>query len=151
MTAIASLRGVTRVYAGGMQALGPLDLDIRDGEFVSLLGPSGCGKSTALRLIAGLLEPSGGEHHLAARKAADRFRVPGSDPDAVGDGTRQCPPAPRSRCACRADEANRRSQAALARVGLAGFERAYPRDAFGRHADARVDRARARGTSRSCC
>ena len=43
-----SLRGVTKVYDSGVMALGPLDLDVRKGEFVSLLGPSGCGKSTAL-------------------------------------------------------------------------------------------------------
>ena len=39
-------------------ALDGFDLDVRDGEFVSLLGPSGCGKSTALRIIAGLSEPT---------------------------------------------------------------------------------------------
>src|SRR5712672_1354643 len=55
-----SLRGVTKVYDGGVMALGPLDLDVGKGEFVSLLGPSGCGKSTALRLIAGLAAPSSG-------------------------------------------------------------------------------------------
>src|SRR3954453_19188488 len=55
-----SLRGVTKVYDNGVAALGPLDLDVRKGEFVSLLGPSGCGKSTALRLIAGLGVPTSG-------------------------------------------------------------------------------------------
>src|SRR5712672_3938864 len=55
-----SLRAVGKRYANGVQALDGLDLDVRPGEFVSLLGPSGCGKSTALRLIAGLSEPSGG-------------------------------------------------------------------------------------------
>src|SRR5260370_36843823 len=54
------LRGVTKVYASGVMALGPLDLDVSKGEFVSLLGPSGCGKSTALRLIAGLSAPTSG-------------------------------------------------------------------------------------------
>ena len=43
-----------------MVALDGLDLDVWPGEFVSLLGPSGCGKSTALRLIAGLSEPTSG-------------------------------------------------------------------------------------------
>src|SRR6266550_8754899 len=55
-----SLRGVTKAYGNGVMALGPLDLDVRQGEFVSLLGPSGCGKSTALRLIAGLNAPTSG-------------------------------------------------------------------------------------------
>src|SRR3984893_15602309 len=57
---IVALRGVTKTFASGTQALDGLDLDVRHGELVSLLGPSGCGKSTALRLIAGLSEPSGG-------------------------------------------------------------------------------------------
>jgi len=52
------LRGVTKVYDSGVMALGPLDLDVGKGEFVSLLGASGCGKSTALRLIAGLSAPT---------------------------------------------------------------------------------------------
>src|ERR1700693_6109914 len=55
-----SLRGVTKIYDSGVVALGPLDLDVRKGEFVSLLGPSGCGKSRALRLIAGLNGPTSG-------------------------------------------------------------------------------------------
>src|SRR5260370_39604714 len=54
------LRGVTKVYDSGVMALGPLDIDVSKGEFVSLLGPSGCGKSTALRLIAGLNVPTSG-------------------------------------------------------------------------------------------
>ncbi len=53
------LDGVTKSF-GQTQVLHGLDLTIRPGEFVSLLGPSGCGKTTALRLIAGLEEPSGG-------------------------------------------------------------------------------------------
>ena len=42
-----------------------LDLDVRAGEFLSLLGPSGCGKSTALRIIAGLSEPTRGHRRMA--------------------------------------------------------------------------------------
>src|SRR5262245_54667859 len=55
-----SLRDVGMTYANGVVALDRLDLDVRPGEFVSLLGPSGCGKSTALRIIAGLSEPTNG-------------------------------------------------------------------------------------------
>jgi len=45
---------------GLMQALAPLDLDVRDGEFIAIVGPSGCGKSTLLRLVAGLLPATSG-------------------------------------------------------------------------------------------
>ncbi len=55
-----SLSALTKTFANGMAALGPLDLNVGVGEFVSLVGPSGCGKSTALRVIAGLLAPSTG-------------------------------------------------------------------------------------------
>jgi NitT/TauT family transport system ATP-binding protein len=47
-------------YSNGTLALRDMSLDVRRGEFISLLGPSGCGKSTALRMMAGLLEPSSG-------------------------------------------------------------------------------------------
>jgi NitT/TauT family transport system ATP-binding protein len=57
---VVALRGVSKVFANGVVALDGLNVAVRDGEFVSLLGPSGCGKSTALKIIAGLIEPSGG-------------------------------------------------------------------------------------------
>jgi NitT/TauT family transport system ATP-binding protein len=49
-----------KVYADGTRALAPVDLTVFEGEFVTLIGPSGCGKSTLLKLIANLLEPTGG-------------------------------------------------------------------------------------------
>jgi NitT/TauT family transport system ATP-binding protein len=57
---IVALHDVGKTFPNGTVALSGLDLDVRQGEFVSLLGPSGCGKSTALRIIAGLSEPSAG-------------------------------------------------------------------------------------------
>jgi NitT/TauT family transport system ATP-binding protein len=57
---IVSLHGVGKTFGSGTVALENLNLDVRSGEFISLLGPSGCGKSTALRIIAGLSEPTRG-------------------------------------------------------------------------------------------
>ena len=49
-----------KTYPNGTQALLPVNLQVREGEFVTLLGPSGCGKSTLLKMVAGLLPPSDG-------------------------------------------------------------------------------------------
>ncbi len=56
-----SLRGITKVYPGGVQAVTDFNLEISDKEFIILVGPSGCGKSTVLRMIAGLEEITDGE------------------------------------------------------------------------------------------
>jgi spermidine/putrescine transport system ATP-binding protein len=55
-----SLHGVTKVFGEDVVAVDGIDLDVRDGEFFSLLGPSGCGKTTTLRMIAGLEFPTDG-------------------------------------------------------------------------------------------
>lgn len=59
-----SLQDVSVTYRtsrGPLDALGPMSLDVADGEFVAILGPSGCGKSTLLKIVTGLLPPSGGK------------------------------------------------------------------------------------------
>jgi iron(III) transport system ATP-binding protein len=58
--ATVSLHGLTKQFTG-TAAVDDLRLEIKDGEFVSLLGPSGCGKTTTLRLVAGFLQPDAGE------------------------------------------------------------------------------------------
>ncbi|HET7265742.1 MAG TPA: ABC transporter ATP-binding protein [bacterium] len=63
------MRGLSKHF-GGVAAVRDFDLDVRGGEFVSLLGPSGCGKSTALNLLAGLLEPDAGQILLDGRDLA---------------------------------------------------------------------------------
>src|SRR3954469_19707184 len=50
---------------GDHAAVAGVTLDVADGEFLVLLGPSGCGKTTTLRMIAGLIEPSGGAARIA--------------------------------------------------------------------------------------
>jgi spermidine/putrescine transport system ATP-binding protein len=57
--AVVSLERVGKRY-GGFDALHAIDLDVRRGEFFSVLGPSGCGKTTLLRLVAGFEEPTSG-------------------------------------------------------------------------------------------
>jgi len=59
--ASVTLRRLSKIFDGGIQALHDLDLDVRDGELLVLLGPSGSGKTTILRCIAGLEEPTGGD------------------------------------------------------------------------------------------
>jgi sn-glycerol 3-phosphate transport system ATP-binding protein len=54
------LEGVRKVYAGGVEAVKGVSLEIADGQFCVLVGPSGCGKSTLLRMVAGLETISGG-------------------------------------------------------------------------------------------
>jgi NitT/TauT family transport system ATP-binding protein len=131
-----SLRGITKVYDNGVKALGPFNLDVRKGEFVSLLGPSGCGKSTVLRLIAGLNAPTSGSvgvskphgHARAARVIGFVFQEPTLMPwTSVRENVR----LPLKLAHIPAAEANARVGAALAKVGLAEFADAYPRELSG--------------------
>jgi spermidine/putrescine transport system ATP-binding protein len=63
---LLSLRGISKHY-GGRAVLKALDLDILDGEFLTLLGPSGCGKTTLLRLLAGFERPDSGSLTLSGQ------------------------------------------------------------------------------------
>ncbi|HEV2677373.1 MAG TPA: ABC transporter ATP-binding protein [Aliidongia sp.] len=74
----ARMAGVSRIYDGGVHALGPIDLDLRRGEFFSIVGPSGCGKSTMLDVLAGLGMPSAGSITFEGKPVA------GTVPDGVG-------------------------------------------------------------------
>jgi NitT/TauT family transport system ATP-binding protein len=65
--ATAVERTFTGSRTGPVHALGPIDLDVAEGEFVCIVGPSGCGKSTFLRSVAGLLAPSAGSIEVALR------------------------------------------------------------------------------------
>jgi NitT/TauT family transport system ATP-binding protein len=67
---------VEKTYPNGTQALLPVNLTVREGEFITLLGPSGCGKSTLLKMVAGLLEPSDGRL-LLWRRPVDQVESTG--------------------------------------------------------------------------
>jgi ABC-type nitrate/sulfonate/bicarbonate transport system ATPase subunit len=55
-----SASAITKRFADGVEALGGVSIELREGEFCSIVGPSGCGKSTLLAILAGLIEPSAG-------------------------------------------------------------------------------------------
>ena len=64
---ILSLKNITKIYQaknGETKALDNINLDVKKGEFVSIIGPSGCGKSTLLSIIAGLEDRNTGEVYL---------------------------------------------------------------------------------------
>jgi multiple sugar transport system ATP-binding protein len=66
-----TLKGVTKVFAGGVRAVDGVDLTIKSGEFMVLVGPSGCGKTTLLRMIAGLEDVTEGEIRIGERDVTD--------------------------------------------------------------------------------
>ena len=123
-------RGVTRSFGSGdalIQALGPLDLDVSVGEFVSLVGPSGCGKSTLLRSIAGLVDCSAGELQISlgdspipiAMVFQDYGIYPWKSVEANVRFGLDLQGVPRS-------ESRPRVAQWIDRLGLTGFEKAYP-------------------------
>lgn len=132
----ARLCGVTRVYPGAagtqpVHALGPVDLDLRRGEFFAVVGPSGCGKSTLLEVLAGLQRPTAGTVLFEGRP------VTGEVPDGIGVVFQEDASFPwltvwdntafgLRRSGVDAAEIRRRVDDALAFMGLMDFARAYP-------------------------
>ena len=78
MQPIISIKGVSKTYASGVQALSPIDLDINKGEIFALLGPNGAGKTTLINIICGIVNKSAGtitidgEDHAAAYTSVRR-------------------------------------------------------------------------------
>jgi NitT/TauT family transport system ATP-binding protein len=137
---LVALHAIGKEFPNGVRALAGLDLTVQSGEFVALLGPSGCGKSTALRIIAGLSEPTQGavewmEAATPVKSAAKNkrrigfvFQEPTLMPWAsVFDNVA----LPLKLQGTAANAAAPRVKAALDRVGLGTFPRAYPRELSG--------------------
>jgi NitT/TauT family transport system ATP-binding protein len=131
-TIAATVRGASKIYPNGVHALDPVDLDLRQGEFVTVLGPSGCGKSTLLRLIAGLLPASGGRLELGENFRAERlayvFQSPTLMPWASVSANVGLPLAMSGTPRQVVDEKVHR---ALTMVGLSDFAAARPRELSG--------------------
>jgi ABC-type branched-subunit amino acid transport system ATPase component len=66
-TAVLEIRGLTRHF-GGLTAVDRLDVDVNEGEIVSLVGPNGAGKTTVFNLISGVLRPTAGSIRLNGRE-----------------------------------------------------------------------------------
>jgi len=60
MSAIVSIKNLSKVYKSGHHALKHVELDIADGEILALLGPNGAGKTTLISIICGIVSPSSG-------------------------------------------------------------------------------------------
>jgi NitT/TauT family transport system ATP-binding protein len=131
---VVALKRVGKTFANGVVALERLDLEVRPGEFVSLLGPSGCGKSTALRIVAGLSEPTSGTVEWLEAEAASA-----AGPRRIGFVFQEPTLMPWATVAANVRlplklaglESSARVDAALARVGLSGFAQSYPRELSG--------------------
>ena len=131
-----SLAGVTKVFPatperGALHAAGPLDLELRKGEFLAVVGPSGCGKSTLLELIAGLTGPTDGTIEFEGR------RISGTIPEGVGVVFQEDACFPWLNVAANvafglktsklgSAECGRRVEAALTLMGLSDFASSYP-------------------------
>jgi NitT/TauT family transport system ATP-binding protein len=131
-SALLRLEGVEQLYGDTIRILGPLDLEVREGEFLSLVGPSGCGKSTLLRIAAGVLRPTAGRVLMGGRplkgvntRAAMVFQSFALFPwlkvvENVGVGLEARGLPPRERL--------KKAEKYIDLVGLSGYERAYPRE-----------------------
>ena len=73
-----TLKNVSKVFPGGVQAVNDVELEVQDKEFLVLVGPSGCGKSTTLRMVAGLEEITEGEVYIGDTLVND---IPPKDRD----------------------------------------------------------------------
>jgi NitT/TauT family transport system ATP-binding protein len=131
---LVALHGVGKTFPSGTVALSGLDLEVRDGEFLSLLGPSGCGKSTALRIITGLSEPTQGavEWPVSTAENESRIGFVFQEPTLMPWATvfsnvmlplklKRAPP----------EKAAERVKSVLRQVGLDKFANAYPRELSG--------------------
>lgn len=135
---VVTMRDVSKLFSNGTLALKNMSLDVKAGEFISLLGPSGCGKSTALRIIAGLGAPSSGTIDWPSSKI-NKKGLPEGDVGFVFQDPTLMPWAnvfdnvhlPLKLRGISKSEAQDRIMEALAAVGLKDFTKSYPRELSG--------------------
>ncbi len=76
--ATVEMKGIGKVYDGGVRAVDNANITVNDREFVVLVGPSGCGKTTTLRMVAGLEDITEGELYIDGKLVND---IPPKDRD----------------------------------------------------------------------
>ena len=134
-----SIQGVSRTFTSekgkSTQALLPVDFDVKENDFVTILGPSGCGKSTMLRIVAGLDHPTSGRVLLDGRPVEG----PGADRGMVFQSYTLFPwltIEQNIRFGLRErgmpeSQQKERAQYFIAKVGLRGFEQHFPKQLSG--------------------
>jgi ABC-2 type transport system ATP-binding protein len=75
MQSIVNIKGLSKVYSSGHQALSTVDLDINEGEILALLGPNGAGKTTLISIICGIVSASSGSVTVAGHDIIEDYRV----------------------------------------------------------------------------
>jgi len=75
MTSIISVKGLSKTYQSGFQALETIDLEIREGEIFALLGPNGAGKTTLISIICGIVTPTTGTVAVAGHDIIMDYRA----------------------------------------------------------------------------
>jgi ABC-2 type transport system ATP-binding protein len=75
MQSIVNIKGLSKIYSSGHQALSTVDLDINEGEILALLGPNGAGKTTLISIICGIVSASSGSVTVAGHDIVDDYRV----------------------------------------------------------------------------
>jgi ABC-2 type transport system ATP-binding protein len=75
MQPVITISRLTKTYASGLQALKPIDLDIRRGEILALLGPNGAGKTTLISIVCGIVTPTSGTVLVDGHDIAREYRA----------------------------------------------------------------------------
>lgn len=129
---VLRMHAVDKTFTGNVVALRRMSMEVRQGDFISLLGPSGCGKSTALRLIAGLMRPTLGRIEWEGGTSADDLGVVFQEPTLMPWATVEKNVWLPFRMQGKSLAASRdRIHEVLSLVGLDGFAGRYPRELSG--------------------
>ena len=130
--ALLTISHVEKTFNGDVVALKDMNLNVNEGDFISLLGPSGCGKSTALRLISGLLHPTRGKITWEGGRGTDDLGVVFQEPTLMPWATvAENVWLPFRLKGIAYNQVRDEVLEALKLVGLDNFQNAYPRELSG--------------------